>query len=157
MTNATLQSWARALGGEVSGAQVLCPGPGHSAEDRSLSVTIGRDGEPIVHSFSGDDWKLCRDYVRSRSAWSHSSRKPKRANTNARGNRRKLTSTIVTKPVPSFTRSNARIITTVAKRRFTLGDRTATAVWITGKGCMAGVPRVPYRLPEAIEVVANGN
>ena len=28
MSVATLQSWARALGGEVSGGQVLCPGPG---------------------------------------------------------------------------------------------------------------------------------
>jgi hypothetical protein len=64
--NATLQSWAHALGGEVSGGEVRCPGPGHSAEDRSLSVTIGKDGQPIVHSFSGDDWKLCLDYVRSK-------------------------------------------------------------------------------------------
>ena len=44
MSVATLQSWARALGGEVSGGQVLCPGPGHSAKDRSLSVKIGEDG-----------------------------------------------------------------------------------------------------------------
>jgi hypothetical protein len=64
--NATLQSWARALGGAVCGTQVLCPGPGHGPADRSLSVKIGKDGEPIVHSFCGDDWKLCRDYVRRR-------------------------------------------------------------------------------------------
>jgi hypothetical protein len=64
--NATLQSWARALGGDVCGTQVLCPGPGHSAEDRSLSVKVGKDGQPIVHSFCGDDWQSCRDYVRRR-------------------------------------------------------------------------------------------
>ena len=64
--NATLQSWARDLGGEVSGDQVLCPGPGHSAKDRSLSVKIGKDGEPVVYSHAGDDWQTCRDYVRQR-------------------------------------------------------------------------------------------
>ncbi|MFZ0495480.1 MAG: AAA family ATPase [Methylocella sp.] len=64
--SATLQSWARALGGEVSGVQVLCPGPGHSAKDRSLSVKIGRDGQPVVHSHAGNDWKECLDYVRER-------------------------------------------------------------------------------------------
>jgi hypothetical protein len=62
--NATLQSWAKLLGGEVCGTQVLCPGPGHSAEDRSLSVKIGRDGQPIVHSFAGDDPITCKDHVR---------------------------------------------------------------------------------------------
>jgi hypothetical protein len=62
--NALLRSWARALGGDVSGDGVLCPGPGHGPQDRSLSVKIGKDGEPIVHSFAGDDWRTCRDYVR---------------------------------------------------------------------------------------------
>jgi hypothetical protein len=62
--NATLQSWARALGGEICGTQVLCPGPGHSAEDRSLSVKIGKDGQPLVHSFAGDDPITCKDHVR---------------------------------------------------------------------------------------------
>jgi multidrug efflux pump subunit AcrB len=35
-----LQSWARALGGEVCGGQVLAPGPGHLAKDRSLCVKL---------------------------------------------------------------------------------------------------------------------
>jgi hypothetical protein len=58
-----LHAWARALGGEEAGGQVLCPGPGHSASDRSLSVKIGKDGQPVVYSHAGDDWKLCRDHV----------------------------------------------------------------------------------------------
>jgi hypothetical protein len=33
-----LRSIARALGGDVVGAQALCPRPGHSKRDRSLSV-----------------------------------------------------------------------------------------------------------------------
>jgi putative DNA primase/helicase len=58
---------ARALGGEVSGRDtVLCPGPGHSAKDRSLSVRLdptAPDGF-LIYSHAGDDWRECRDYVR---------------------------------------------------------------------------------------------
>ena len=35
-----LRGIARALGGEVAGAQVLAPGPGHGPRDRSLSVRL---------------------------------------------------------------------------------------------------------------------
>jgi putative DNA primase/helicase len=58
---------ARALGGEVSGRQVICPGPGHSRRDRSLSVRLepsAPDGF-LVHSHAGDDWRTCRDHVRT--------------------------------------------------------------------------------------------
>src|SRR5215213_9856008 len=60
-----LRSIARALGGEVLGRQVLCPGPGHSPKDRSLSVRLeptAPDGI-LVHSYAGDDWRACRDHV----------------------------------------------------------------------------------------------
>jgi hypothetical protein len=63
-----LRSWAAALGGEVSGRGVVCPGPGHSARDRSLSVTpsaTAPDGF-LVHSFSGDDPITCKDFVRAK-------------------------------------------------------------------------------------------
>jgi putative DNA primase/helicase len=68
MSRAFLQSWARALGGAVSGNGVVCPGPGHSAKDRSLSVTISATSPDVflVFSHAGDDWAECRDYVRSR-------------------------------------------------------------------------------------------
>jgi hypothetical protein len=63
-----LKSWATALGGDVSGNSVRAPGPGHSAPDRSLSVTpsaTAPDGF-LVHSFSGDDPIACKDYVRAK-------------------------------------------------------------------------------------------
>jgi hypothetical protein len=63
---ANLRSLARALNGEISGGQVLAPGPGHSAKDRSLSITLSADGKLIAHSFACDDWQTCRDYVRAR-------------------------------------------------------------------------------------------
>jgi hypothetical protein len=68
MAPLTLESIARALGGEVSGCQVLAPGPGHSPKDRSLSIKLSRDAPDgfIVHSFCGDDPIVCRDCVRQR-------------------------------------------------------------------------------------------
>ncbi|MCG2632203.1 hypothetical protein L6654_36915 [Bradyrhizobium sp. WYCCWR 13023] len=56
---------AELLGGDVQGGQVLCPGPGHSAADRSLSVKLdSTDHEGFVtHSFAGDDFKDCRPKI----------------------------------------------------------------------------------------------
>src|SRR3984893_11304738 len=47
---------ARALGGNVSGHNVVAPGPGHSRADRSLSVKLDPSAPDgfIVHSFAGD-------------------------------------------------------------------------------------------------------
>jgi putative DNA primase/helicase len=63
-----LQHIAHALGGEVSGRQVLAPGPGHSSRDRSLAVRpapSAPDGV-LIYSHCGDDWRICRDHVLSR-------------------------------------------------------------------------------------------
>src|SRR5436305_576588 len=64
----TLQQVARALGGEVSNNQVLCPGPGHSAKDRSLSVKLDADAPDgfIVNSFASDNAIECKDFVRAK-------------------------------------------------------------------------------------------
>jgi hypothetical protein len=67
MNNLSLAEMARRLGGELSGGQIRCPGPGHSPEDRSLSVKLKDDGTGIVvHSFSGDDPIMCKDHVRKK-------------------------------------------------------------------------------------------
>ena len=59
-----LRRIARLLGGTVCGPnQILCPGPGHTRPDRSLSVIVVGADEPIVHSFAGDDWRACKDHV----------------------------------------------------------------------------------------------
>jgi putative DNA primase/helicase len=66
--NQVLRSWAFALGGVVSGNSVLAPGPGHRRTDRSMSLTVsaGSSDGFVVFSHAGDDWKVCRDYVRAR-------------------------------------------------------------------------------------------
>ena len=60
---------AAALGGQVRGRDtVLAPGPGHSPRDRSLAVLLhpsAPDGF-VVFSHAKDDWRVCRDHVRSR-------------------------------------------------------------------------------------------
>lgn len=72
-----LRTAARLLGGDVAGRdRILCPGPGHSPRDRSLSVIFSAQAPDGfgVSSFAGDDWQTCKDYVRERlgldrSAW----------------------------------------------------------------------------------------
>jgi putative DNA primase/helicase len=66
MTNTPL-NFARLLNGELAGGnRILCPGPNHSRSDRSLAVKFNADGTFITHSFAGDDWRECRDYVKAR-------------------------------------------------------------------------------------------
>ena len=56
-----LRSIARALRGEISGRQILAPGPGHSRRDRSLSIRIEPNAPDgfVVHSFADDDPIVC--------------------------------------------------------------------------------------------------
>ena len=63
----SLATVAKQLGGEVRGGRVSAPGPGHSSQDRSLSVRLDDQGRLHVHSFAGDDWQRCMDHVRALS------------------------------------------------------------------------------------------
>lgn len=64
-TQPNLKSAAQALYGDIAGRnRILCPGPGHSRRDRSLSVTFTGD-DFLVHSFAGDDFRECRDHVKA--------------------------------------------------------------------------------------------
>jgi 5S rRNA maturation endonuclease (ribonuclease M5) len=71
MINIDLRSLARALGGDVGKGQVLCPGPGHSRADRSLSVKIDPSAPDgfVCHSFADDDPIACKDYVRQKAGF----------------------------------------------------------------------------------------
>jgi AAA domain len=64
-----VQVLARLLGGEVNGGQILAPGPGHSATDRSLSVMLDSSAPDgfLTHSFANDDPIACRDHVRAKA------------------------------------------------------------------------------------------
>lgn len=60
-----LHDLARALGGVVTGQQVLAPGPGHSAQDQSLSVRLSSEDPDgfVVYSHARDPWQACRAHV----------------------------------------------------------------------------------------------
>lgn len=67
-----LRSMASALGGEVvkgrDGTFILCPGPGHSARDRSLSVlpsSTDPDGF-VCFSHANNAWQDCRKHILQR-------------------------------------------------------------------------------------------
>lgn len=64
-TAGALRSWAHALGGEVVGRQVVCPGPGHSRGDRSLTLKLSANAPNgyICFSHAGDDIRVCRDHI----------------------------------------------------------------------------------------------
>jgi putative DNA primase/helicase len=81
----TLPQLARALGGEIAGGQVLCPGPGHSARDRSLAIRPAPNSAFgfIIHSHAGDHWHDCLEYVLERlgsAAWGPNPEKKARGN-----------------------------------------------------------------------------
>lgn len=59
-----LHALAKQWGGEVCNGEILIPGPGHSPNDRSLSVRPSEKGF-LVHSFAGDPIKDCLDHVES--------------------------------------------------------------------------------------------
>jgi hypothetical protein len=64
-----LRQMAAALGGDISGNQISCPGPGHKAKsDRSLSIRLDPNAPDgfLCHSFAQDDPIVCRDYIREK-------------------------------------------------------------------------------------------
>ena len=140
----SIPKMAELLGGEVSGGQVLCPGPGHGPDDRSLSVKLDpadREGF-VTHSFASDHWKDCRDHVRAMVGLEYpaSERKTRRA-----------AWTILAEHI--YYAANGERYLKVRKCRDSAGKkqfpqyRWANGSWVKGKP--AG-PKIPYRLPELI-------
>jgi hypothetical protein len=81
----TIEQLHRALGGDVVngkiGKEVLCPGPGHSARDKSLSVAPADNVDGfVVHSFGTDDPIRCKEYVREKLRLPPFEPKPKKGN-----------------------------------------------------------------------------
>lgn len=143
-----LRSAAHALGGEVSGGQVLAPGPGHSPKDRSLSVKPDPNapGEFIVFSFVGQDWQTCKDYVREKLGL------VRPTETNGAGSKQILAAY---KYTDEAGQAAFRVVRRPGKK-FTHERADGAGGWISGRGCMDGVRRVPYRLPDVIKAVQSG-
>jgi hypothetical protein len=139
---------AELLGGDVQGAEVLCPGPGHSAGDRSLSVKpdpADREGF-VTHSFAGDDWKDCRDHVRKELGLPEPKSEPPQ-----KTNGGKAAWTVLAEYV--YLDQNGERFLKVRKCRDETGKKQFPQYHWDGNGWAKGKPqgsRIPYRLPQLI-------
>ncbi|ADU15384.1 hypothetical protein Astex_3774 (plasmid) [Asticcacaulis excentricus CB 48] len=55
------------LGGELygGGRRAVIPGPGHSRQDRSISLLLSPSGKVRVHAFSDHDWREVMDWLKA--------------------------------------------------------------------------------------------
>ena len=142
----TCSELAKLLGGDVRGDEVLCPGPGHSNADRSLSVKPDKDAADgfLVYSFACDDPILCRDHVRTKLGLPPFEPKKKngKAGTGAAW-------TILAEHI--YRNEHGTPYLLVKKCRDDAGKKQFpqyhwdSTQWIKGK---PKGPRIPYRLPE---------
>ncbi|MEH2569784.1 AAA family ATPase [Bradyrhizobium sp. AZCC 2289] len=149
--NSSLSTIAKALGGEVSGNSVLCPGPRHSAEDRSLSVTPKADAPDgfLVHSFAGDDDIACKDYVRAKLGLNGTGSYNKgNGKDHANASKSKRSPAIVA--TYNYNDENGDLLFQVLRKE----PKTFLQRQPDGKGgwvwSTKGVRQVPYRLPELL-------
>ena len=65
MSEARIQAIVAKFGGDLlqGGRAALIPGPGHSRRDRSLSMTLGHNGQLLFHSFAGDSLREICAYL----------------------------------------------------------------------------------------------
>ena len=160
----TIQHIAAHMGGEVrNGREAVVPGPGHSAVDRSLSITINDAGDDVlVHSFAGDDPIACKDFVRKKlglDEW-----QPKRSGERADIDAKKPCERAVSRPPVDFsaferspaadydyTDDSGNLIYQVrrtAAKKFSQRRPDGNGGWINN---LDGVKAVPYRLRELNE------
>ncbi|WP_441280276.1 DUF3631 domain-containing protein [Bradyrhizobium sp. 63_E2_N1_3] len=146
---ASLAKIAEQLGGDVAGGGVLCPGPDHSADDRSLSVKPDRaDREGFVtHSFAGDDWRSCRDHVRKLLGLAEPKAKPKEKKQKKTGDGKPWT----TLGTYIYRDADNKPFLRVEKKLDDKGKRRFVQSYWNGSGWVTGAPKgpkIPYRLPE---------
>lgn len=144
-----LHRLARDLGGEVTGGQVLAPGPNHGKADRSLAVRLDPAAPEgfVVHSFASDDPLECRDYVRSKAglpAWEP--KRPEPSPIERMNARRRVVATYEYRDADGA--PYLRVCRTEPKG-FTQ-QRWDGAKWVPGK---PSGPKIPYRLPELLAAV----
>jgi uncharacterized protein DUF3631/Toprim domain-containing protein len=144
MSLPALETIAELLGGDISNGEVLCPGPGHSETDRSLSVKAApkADGGFVVHSFCGDDPIACRDHVRRKLGLP--AFEPK-SNGNSGGGAWKLISEHIyrTKRGEPFLRVR-KCLDENGKKQYPQARWDGTQ-WVKGK---PKAPKLPYLLPQ---------
>jgi 5S rRNA maturation endonuclease (ribonuclease M5) len=140
----TIERLQCALGGEITagGTQLLCPGPDHSAEDRSLSIKLDANAPSgfVVHSFAGDDAIACRDYVCAKlSLPKPESKRPSRSKA----------WTLIAEYI--YRQADGTPYLQVRKCTDQNGKKQYPQAHWDGKSWLKGKPdgaKIPYRLPE---------
>jgi hypothetical protein len=154
MLTLDVRAAARALGGDISGRDgLVCPGPGHSRQDRSLSVRLdpnARDGF-VVHSFAGDDPIICKDHVRERLRIE--ALKPNGKVRPADNSANPATSTIGFSVVATYVYTepdDAPLyrVRRLASKKFIQERADGRGGWLPG---LNGQRTVPYRWPELVK------
>jgi hypothetical protein len=142
---------ASKMGGKIVNGHALVPGPGHSAHDRSLSIkpdASAPDGF-VCHSFSGDDFTQCRDYVKARLGLP-SEPSPEYGGNKTTNPHKNIVATY------RYEDERGEVLFEVVR----LNPKDFRQRRPDGRGGWAwnldGVRRIPYRLPELIEAIASG-
>lgn len=156
----TPQDWAVILRGDLGrdehGQPVIrCPGPGHTADDRSLSVWLDRDAPQgfRVDSFAGDPFEACRDYVVltvGLPPWKPEHKANTRANGHTKPPRQVVAHYVYTDPegAPRLR------VTRYTPKGFAQARPDGKGDWEPG-GIQAA-QKVPFKLPEIIEAIGLG-
>ena len=137
----SLKEVAHRLGGEVSGNQVLAPGPGHSPKDRSLCVKVNPDGTWAAYSHAGDNIFTCKDHIREKTGLSPWNK--------ANGSSRNIVAQ------HDYTDEDGKLLFQVvryAPKKFVQRRPIGNGEWTWKLG---DTRRVLYRLPALLEAVAN--
>jgi DNA-binding MarR family transcriptional regulator len=141
-----------ALGGDIArgknGPCVRCPGPGHSQSDRSLTVSPADNADGfVVHTFSPkDDPIACKDHVRNKLGLGPF--RPRSGKDHLRPER------TIDKTYDYLDEAGQLLFQVVRfeQKGFSQRRPDGKGGWIYN---LEGVQRVPYRLPELIEALAN--
>ena len=142
-----LQTLQRALGGDISNGQLLCPGPGHSPADRSLSIKLNPNAPDgfVVHSFSGDDPITCKDHVREKAGLPTFVSKAKKGNGN--GKRWTFISEHIYRTETDEPYLRVRKYRDENNKKHYPQAQWHEGQWVKGKPAGG---KIPYRLPELI-------
>src|SRR5262249_11043806 len=138
---------AEALGGDATNGGALVPGPGHSAEDRSLAIKCDRTAPDgfMVHSFAGDDPIVCRDHIRRKLGPPEFKSKEKKKSDKRNGARKPAWSPIINRYV--YRQADGTTYQQVGRpaAKGFFQDKWNGQMWVPGK---PEGPKIPYRLPE---------
>lgn len=146
----TAENIAKLLGGEERSGQVLAPGPGHSEDDRSLSIKLDKDAPEgfVVNSFAGDDPIVCRDYVCEKLGLPDQNENKRKGASNW---------TLVSDHI--YRTADAHPYLRVRKMRDENGKKQYPQSHWDGRQWIRGAPKtpkIPYRLPELIAAPITG-